>query len=173
MKKYEILLVDDSPTILTVVGCALEDKGYQVATAASGEAALQTLTIKDFDLVITDLNMSEIDGLIVLKSAKELNPRGAVIILTGNRDTEMAIQALQLDADDYILKPCALTELFERVVNCLERSEPEQRRTRSDLRFHMKEAPLKISNQGFTRPTHYSPLDRDKLTSQPLSSGKK
>lgn len=134
MKKHEILLVDDDPNILTVIGYVLEDNGYQVTTAASGEVALDALTINEFDLVITDLNMSEIDGLTVLKSAKEANPGGGVMILTGNRDPEPAIEALRLDADDYMLKPCDLSELLERVANCIETSEFEQRPARPDSR---------------------------------------
>ena len=74
MKGYQILLVDDDLNVLTVIASSLEENGYQVTTASSGEVALDALTINEFDLVITDLNMYEIDGLTVLKSAKEANP---------------------------------------------------------------------------------------------------
>lgn len=134
MKGYKILLVDDDLNVLTVIASALEENGYQVTTASSGEDALDTLTIKEFDLVITDLNMYEIDGLAVLKSAKEANPGGGVMILTGNRNPEAAIEALRLDADDYLLKPCDLSELMERVANCIVTSELEQRRAGPDSR---------------------------------------
>ncbi len=123
MRKYEILLVDDDLNVLTVIASALEDKGYQVTTASSGEVAIEALSIKDFDLVITDLNMHETDGIAVLKKTKELNPVCGVMILTGNRDRAFAIEALRVGADDYMLKPCNLSELWERVAKCLERSE--------------------------------------------------
>jgi DNA-binding response OmpR family regulator len=129
-----ILIVDDSPAILTVIASALEDKGYQVTTASSGEVAIETLSIKDFDLVITDLNMHETDGIAVLKKAKELNPVCGVMILTGNRDRAFAIEALRVGADDYMLKPCNLSELWERVAKCLERSELRLRHGRPEWR---------------------------------------
>ena len=123
MKEHEILLVDDDLGVLIVIASALEDKGYQVTTVSSGEVAIEALNIKDFDLVITDLNMHETDGIAVLKKAKELNPVCSVMILTGNRDRAFAIQALRVGADDYMLKPCDLSELWDRVAKCLERSE--------------------------------------------------
>lgn len=123
MKKYEILLVDDDSNILTVVASALEHRGYLVTTASSGEAAIDALGMKDFDLVITDLNMPETDGIAVVKKAKELNRDYGVMILTGSGDVTLINEALRVGADDYMLKPCKLSELWRRVENCLERPE--------------------------------------------------
>jgi len=123
MKEYQILLVDDDPNILTVIACALEHRGYHVTTASSGEAAIDALGMKDFDLVITDLNMPETDGIAVVKKAKELNRDYGVMILTGCGDASLVTEALRVGADDYMLKPCKLAELWRRVENCLERSE--------------------------------------------------
>lgn len=134
MKEYQILLVDDDPNILTVIGYALKDKGYQVKTAASGEVAIEALSIKDFDLVITDLNMHETDGIAVLKKAKELNSDCGVMILTGSLDLTLAIEALRVGADDYMLKPCNLSELWERVAKYLERSKLRLRHGRPERR---------------------------------------
>jgi DNA-binding response OmpR family regulator len=132
MKEYQILLVDDDPNILTVIGYVLEDKGYQVTTASSGEVAIEALSIKDFDLVITDLNMHETDGIAVLKKAKKVNSDCGVMILTGSLDPSLAIEALRLDADDYMSKPCDPSELLERVANCIETSELEHGRAHPD-----------------------------------------
>jgi DNA-binding response OmpR family regulator len=123
MKKYEILLVDDDSNILTVIASALEHRGYLVTTASSGEAAIDALGMKDFDLVITDLNMPETDGIAVVKKAKELSRDYGVMILTGSSDATLVNEALRVGADDYMLKPCKLTELWRRVENCLKRSE--------------------------------------------------
>lgn len=117
MKKYEILLVDDNPDILTVIARALEHKGYWVTTSSSGEAAIETLRLKDFDLLITDLNMYETDGIAVVRKAKELNRDCGVMILTGSRDATLHAEALRVGGDDYMLKPCKLTELSRRVEN--------------------------------------------------------
>ena len=123
MKKYKILLVDDDPNILTVIASALVHRGYHVTTASSGEEAINALGIKDFDLVITDLNMPGTDGITVVKKAKELNRDYGVMILTGSGDATLVTEALRVGADDYMLKPCKLAELWRRVENCLERSE--------------------------------------------------
>ena len=76
-----------------------------------------------FDLVITDLVMAPMNGNDVLKKSKEINPEMMVIILTGFGDMTSAIDALQLDADDYMLKPCEPEEMYFRVSRCLEKLE--------------------------------------------------
>jgi signal transduction histidine kinase len=105
---------------------ALEDKGYQLTTATSSETAIEALHIKDFDLVITDL-------LDILKKAKDVSPEMMVIILTSNYKVSLVIKALQLDADDYIIKPITLIELWHRVAHCLEKLELKRRNSRSEL----------------------------------------
>lgn len=132
MRKYDILSVDESLETLMVIASSLEDKGYRVTTASSGEIAVKIMRIKKFDLVITDINMCDVDGVAVLKKAKELNPDTAVMILTGNRDVRSRLDAFCHGADDVMLKPCKPGELWKVVAKCLERSELEQRQ-RSEL----------------------------------------
>lgn len=127
MENYEILLVDDDPFILQSIGPALEKDGYTVATAESGEKAIEMISEKDFDLVLTDLVMDPIDGIGVLKKAKEKDPETIIIILTGFGDLISAIEALRLDADDYLLKPCEPEELSFRISSCLEKLELKRR----------------------------------------------
>lgn len=122
MSRYEVLLVDDEPRILKTAGGVLEDKGYRVTKASSGEAAVEALNGKDFDLVITDLNMYEIDGFTVLKMAKVQNPETMVILFTGS-DHVTSPYVLRLGFDDYITKPCGLDELLKRVTDCFQRFE--------------------------------------------------
>ena len=116
-KSHKILLVDDDSRILNITSQALEYEGYQVATVTSGEAAIEALYTRDFDLVITDLFMGQVDGISVLKKAKESNPEVKVIIMTGNFDIHFVIEALRRNADDYILKPFTIDELLNRVSN--------------------------------------------------------
>lgn len=123
MKKYSILLVDDEPIITVVIGSALEEKGYEVTTADSGERAVELLNQSSFDLVITDLVMAPVNGIGVLKKSKEINPEAMVIILTGFGDMTSVIDAIRLDADDYMLKPCEPEEMYFRVSRCLEKLE--------------------------------------------------
>ena len=123
MEKYKLLLVDDDPFILKSISSALEQEEYQVDTAANGKEAIELLEGKKFDLVLTDLVMDPIDGIGVLKSAKEKKSDTMVIILTGFGDLISAIDALRLDADDYLLKPCEPEELSFRISSCLEKLE--------------------------------------------------
>lgn len=123
MKRYHLLLVDDDPFILEGIGDDLENNGYQVTRATSGEMAVNLLESMDFDMVITDLVMESAGGIQVLQTTKRVNPATQVIILTGYGDIESAIAALRNNADDYLLKPCESQEMIFRVKNCLEKLE--------------------------------------------------
>lgn len=120
---YSILLVDDGPSLLEVIYEILTDHGYQVTTARSGEEAIEALFKKDFDLVITDLNMGKVSGIEVLRKTKELNPETMVIIMTANHEMKYYSEASDLDACDYLLKPFALSDFLNRVAHCLEKHE--------------------------------------------------
>ena len=124
MRKYKLLLVDDDPFILTGIGKDLENEGYEVVTAQSGEKAVALVEEQPFDLVITDLVMGGIDGIEVLRAAKTQTGETMVIILTGYGDMGSAIDALRLDADDYLLKPCEPEEMKFRVARCLRNRRP-------------------------------------------------
>lgn len=123
MSKHSILLVDDEASILDSLGEGLRQAGYAVTEAASGEEAVSKLRSQRFDLVVTDLMMPGISGIELLKEAKNIQPKISVIILTGYGDMNSAIAALRLGADDYLLKPHGLEELFMRIKRCLEKQE--------------------------------------------------
>lgn len=117
--KQKILVVDDDPHIVELNYDILASEGYKITKALSGERALKELEGEKFDLVVTDLNMGKVGGISVLKRAKELDPETKVIITTGNMDIHYAIDALRLHADDYLLKPFDISELLDRVSQCL------------------------------------------------------
>jgi DNA-binding NtrC family response regulator len=121
MKKYSILLVDDEDSILMSVKTYLEDDGYQVTTALSGDKAVAMIKGDyHFDLIITDLMMDGIDGIGVLKEAKQLHPNILVMILTGYGSLDTAVDALRLGAFDYMQKPCNKDELLVRTKRCVD-----------------------------------------------------
>ena len=122
MEKYKILLVDDDPFILEGIGADLESQGFNLTEASSGDQALELLSETNFDLVITDLVMENVDGLLVLKKAKAINPDTMVIILTGYGNMSSAIEALRHEADDYLLKPCESAEMLHRIHQCQEKA---------------------------------------------------
>jgi DNA-binding NtrC family response regulator len=123
MQKKTILLVDDEPIILKSISKELTAEGYEVTTSNSGEEAVVLIGNNNFCLVISDMMMEGLDGMAVLKHAKDMNPDLPVIILTGFADLRSAITALRLGADDYLLKPCGIDELLFRINGCLEKYE--------------------------------------------------
>lgn len=101
----KILLVDDEPGILRVLGISLADRGYDVLTASSGEEALDIFRNTTPEIVLTDIKMPGIDGIALLRKVKEELPETEVIMITGHGDMELAIQSLKHDASDFITKP--------------------------------------------------------------------
>ncbi|NIO03035.1 MAG: response regulator [Proteobacteria bacterium] len=111
----KILVADDDLNVLRVVAHALEYKGYRVVAVSSGESAVEALGNEDFALVITDLNMYEIDGFTVMRKAKAQNAQTKVILLTGDGLETRLVHALSPGFDDQLSKPCSLGHLLERV----------------------------------------------------------
>lgn len=123
MIRYTILLVDDDYFVLNGIGKYLSNKGYDVMIADSGEKGLDLLDERHFHMVITDLAMERINGIGVLKKAKENSPETMVMILTGYGNLSSAIEAIRFGADDYILKPCEPLEMQSRVYRCFAKHE--------------------------------------------------
>ncbi len=118
-RSYEVLVVDDDPEVLVVVSLALEVFGYRVTPALNGTNALEMLRKKRFDLMVTDLMMDDIDGIALLKQTKRLYPATKVILMTGFYDPELILEAIQNQADDYMLKPFSLEVLQVKAAQCL------------------------------------------------------
>ena len=117
MEKKSLLVVDDEPVIVNSLARELVSAGFDVTTAAGGEEAISKINSGFFDLVTTDLNMPGLDGFQVLKAAKLRNIQTMVIILTGFGTMESAVDALRLDADDFLQKPCDIDDLLFRISN--------------------------------------------------------
>ncbi|MCI0394422.1 MAG: response regulator transcription factor [Chloroflexi bacterium] len=136
-----ILIVDDEPGIRTVLRGVLESTGYQVDEADSGEAALICLAHSDYDLLLVDLQMGELDGLGLIKWIRVNRPDLATIILTGFATVDSAITALREKVDDYLVKPADPTAIRDTVRQTLERRRASQERAaalarmRSDLKI--------------------------------------
>jgi two-component system response regulator PilR (NtrC family) len=121
MAKARVLVVDDEKSMRDLLSITLEKEGYDVLTAAGGEAAIEALRRDATDAVITDLRMPKVDGLQVLRAATEISPDVAVIVITAVASTETAVEAMKLGAYDYITKPFKLDEVSLIVRNALER----------------------------------------------------
>lgn len=102
---WTILVIDDEADIRDVMAMTLEDAGYRVITSADGAAGLVQCTTAAPQVVITDIRMPGMDGLDVLRKIKTDFPNMEVIVITAFGEMDVAIQALQLDASDFITKP--------------------------------------------------------------------
>jgi len=103
--EWKIVLIDDEEDIRDVMTITLEDAGYYVMTAENGEAGVRLCHENSPQIVITDIRMPKMDGIQVLKTLKSSYPDIEVIVVTAFGEIEIAIQALQLDASDFITKP--------------------------------------------------------------------
>ena len=121
MPDIRVLVVDDEQSMRDLLAIMLRQAGYDVSVADGGETAIERLKAESFDLVLTDLRMRKVDGLTVLKAAKEHAPRTVVLVVTAYASTETAVEAMKLGAYDYITKPFKLDELKVTVANALER----------------------------------------------------
>jgi len=111
MVKKPILIVDDEPIVRESIRDWLKDAGYQVATAESGEEALEMIKKQDFSAMILDVRLPGITGIKVLKDVKALKPQIKSIVITAYPTAELAAEAKKLGAIDYLVKPIAPDDL--------------------------------------------------------------
>ena len=107
-----VLIVDDDPVILEVIGDILKKNGYEVVAAPNGAAGIKELERKYFDLVLTDLVMPDVDGIEVLNHVVSTTPKAICIILTGHGTIKSSVEAIKKGAFDYITKPITGDELL-------------------------------------------------------------
>ena len=117
--KRTILVVDDEESILQSVTDILEDEGFQVKTAENGEVALSVIREAMPDIVLLDIWMPGMDGIEVLRRAKEEWPFIPVVIMSGHGTIETAVKATKLGAYDFIEKPLSYEELVMTLQNAL------------------------------------------------------
>lgn len=121
-----VLVVDDESRLVTLVRKNLESMGYKVSTAADGKTAISLLELEDFDLVILDLMLPDIDGYDVCRQIREFS-NVPIIILTARSDETEKVRGLDLGADDYLTKPFHAQEMLARVRAVLRRTRlPQQ-----------------------------------------------
>lgn len=123
-----ILVVDDEGAIRYSVSKTLQRVGYHVATAASGEEALEMMDSQKFDVVLTDIRMPGISGVELLARIKEASPDAVVILMTGYASLGTAVESLRLGAHDYLVKPSSSQDIRQSVTRGLERARALQRR---------------------------------------------
>src|SRR5881275_2462758 len=132
-----LLLVEDEAPLRQAVAEQLNDRGYRVEQAASGETALGRLAEFAFDAIVADLRLPGMDGASLIQAAVERYPDIVAIVITGYGTVKDAVDAIKRGASDFVAKPFQLDELLHVLQKAL-----EQRRLRSEnayLRSQLEE----------------------------------
>ncbi len=141
MKPGKILLADDEQIARENLAYILKKEGYEIVAVESGARALEELAKKEFDLVITDLRMPQVDGMQVLERTKELRPETEVLVVTGYATVNTAVEAMQKGAYHYLAKPYQNEEVRILVRKALEKR---------DLQLRVQELQREVeAHQGF------------------------
>ncbi len=135
--KPVILVIDDEEAIRLFLEATLEDRGFEVLTAGTGQMALEMAVERVPDLVLLDLMLPDMTGLQVLENLKERYPHLPVVMITAYSQTDSAVQAMKLDAFDYVSKPIQLDHLLAVVTKGLDETAEARARfsheTQADL----------------------------------------
>src|SRR5688572_7652789 len=115
------LVIDDDKVTLELLTFQLASEGFEVTTAESGEAGLELIRQKEFDVILTDLHLPDVSGIGLVKSSKEIAPHTEIIMITGDGSNDRAIEATKAGAFWYLEKPLDFDELFELIGKAVER----------------------------------------------------
>ena len=121
-----ILIVDDDDTIRTTMKAILEDEGYTVDLAASGKEGIQKSRETSYNIALLDIRLPDMEGVQLLKLMKPAVPRTRKIMVTGYPSTQNAIEALNKNADAYLIKPVDIEKLLKTIKEQLLLQEDER-----------------------------------------------
>lgn len=144
-----ILVVDDEDTIRLVLAKYLRTRGFDVATAESGDAALEMLAGSRFDLMLCDVRMPGLSGVEIVPSALEANPDLGIVMLSAVNDAPTATEALAHGVLDYLTKPVELEYLYNAVNRALHKRTllREQRRVERQIREEVAERTKEVEKE--------------------------
>ena len=144
MKGSRILLVDDETVFTDNMTRLLTTRGYSVTSVDSGEAAIQILGEKDFDVIVLDLKMPGMDGITTLKEISKLGLFAQTLILTGHGSIDTALEAIKLGAYDYLTKPCEIDELVNKIEGAWEKKDEEEKEDTQEKIQKVVESPSSV-----------------------------
>jgi two-component system copper resistance phosphate regulon response regulator CusR len=123
-----VLIVEDEKRIQDFLSRGLESAGYAVDAAMDGNTGVEMVHATEYDLIILDLNLPDIDGLQVLQKIRNRKVSPPVLILSARDTVDDRVKGLELGADDYLVKPFAFVEMLARVRALLRRGQPTPER---------------------------------------------
>ncbi|MGM0595578.1 MAG: response regulator transcription factor [Myxococcota bacterium] len=154
--KIKILLIEDSPALLAGLLSNLQFEGYWVTAAPQGKLGLKQLDESNFDLIILDLMLPDIDGFDLLEKIRKKRDYTPVLILSARDGVDNKVKGLQTGADDYLTKPFELEELLARVEAIIRRKHGHSQSVNfGDIKVHLEER--KVTKEG--EPVHLTPRE--------------
>jgi len=174
----QVLVVDDEAPALKNLGHLLRKEGYTVETRQSGPAGLKALQQHEFDVVLTDLRMKGVDGMALLRRARELQPDCEVIVITGHATLDSAVEAMKEGAWHYIAKPYRLDEVRQVVRSALDVARLKRENRTLRRRIEDYEGPSNIITQDprmrrlLETARHIGPTDCNVLITGESGTGK-
>jgi DNA-binding NtrC family response regulator len=142
--KIRILLVDDEKEFVETLAERLRTRDFDVTTAFSGDEALEKLKEYNFDVTILDVKMPGMDGIDALREIKKLKPLTEVLMLTGHGTIETAIEGMKIGAYDFLLKPCEMDVLLDKINKAYERKTEHEERIRKALVDKLSTSPMSV-----------------------------
>jgi len=160
-----VLVVDDEPQIRRALRLVLRANGYEVVEVGTGEAALDSLTVQTFDLMILDLMLPDVDGVEVCRRLREWS-RLPVVVLSAHGEEEVKVLALDEGADDYVTKPFSAPELLARMRSAMRRVLVETTPAEPVVHTGAGEVEINLAMRTVTRAgqdVHLTPTEYDLL----------
>jgi DNA-binding NtrC family response regulator len=124
-KDARIIVVDDDENIRKVLTAILEDEGYIVEQAATARAALQMTERKVYNLALIDIRLPDMEGIELLSKIKPTTPKMRKIVVTGFPTMQNAVEAVNRNADAYVLKPFNVKKVLELIGQQLDKQQEE------------------------------------------------
>ncbi len=140
----QILVMEDEISVAKGLQMILTEDGYFVDLAMTGKSALDTFNKKNFDLLLADLRLPDIDGMEVIREVKNVHPDTGIIVITGYSNVPTAVEAMKLGAHDYLSKPFTENEIKSAVQNALKGKKETINKMEPDAFEALAQEPLPI-----------------------------
>lgn len=143
-----VLVIEDDINIFNAISLALTNKGFVLEHSDTGEYSLELIDSYDYDIILLDLMLPDIDGLEILKYIRTNKPNFPVLILSGLTDTDKKVDGFNIGADDYLTKPFAPKELIARIQAVIRRTKgfPDSKINIGKLELNITDRTVKIGD---------------------------
>jgi len=139
-----VLLVDDEKEFVDALAERLRIRNVYVSAVFSGEEALNQLDEFNFDVVILDVSMPGLSGIETLKKIKKKKPITEVLMLTGQGTIDTAIEGMKQGAFDFLLKPCEIDKLMEKIKSAYEKKSEHDEKIKKALSDKLSTSPMSV-----------------------------